>query len=216
MKEKIIAFWESEKIQDFVKENREILMKVAAAGLLVAAAFFVFIFTGDDNESLAEESNIVTETEPQAAMIMVDIGGEVKNPMVAELAEGSRVEDAIEAAGGVTEDADLIDINRAAFLEDGDKILIPAKLDSNDGNTSSGVTSSSSKGSYTSYSSGKININTAGSEELQQLDGVGPVTAEKIIEYRESNGRFGSIEDIKNVSGIGEKTFEKMKDDIRT
>lgn len=220
MKEKIIAFWESEKIQDFVKENREILMKVAAAALLVAAAFFVFVFTGNEEESLAEETSVVTETEPQATMIMVDIGGEVKNPMVAELAEGSRVEDAIKAAGGVTEDADLIDINRAAFLEDGDKILIPTKLEANDGetagSTSPGVSNSSSKGSYTSYSSGKININTAESEELQQLDGVGPVTAEKIIEYRESNGRFESIEDIKNVSGIGEKTFEKMKDDIRT
>ncbi len=220
MKEKIIAFWESEKINDFVNENREILMKVAAAGLLVAAAFFVFIFTGEEKESIAEETSVVTETEPQSTMIMVDIGGEVKNPMVVELAEGSRVEDAIEAAGGVTEDADLIDINRAAFLEDGDKILIPTKLDTNGDettdNTASGTSNSDSKGGYTSYSDGRININTAGSEDLQTLDGVGPVTAEKIIEYRESNGRFETIEDIKNVSGIGEKTFEKLKDDIRT
>ena len=215
MKERLSALWESEKIQDYIKDNREILLKVAAAALLVAAAFFVFVFTGDEEESLAEQTNVVTESEPKMTMIMVDIGGEVNDPMVAELEEGSRVEDAINAAGGVTEDADLTEINRAAFLEDGDKILIPEKQEVAL-NDISNATDGSVKGSYTSYSDGKININTAGSEELQMLDGVGPVTAEKIIDYRESNGRFKDIEDIKNVSGIGEKTFEKLKDDIRT
>ena len=215
MKERLIALWESGKIQDYIKDNREILLKVAAAALLVAAAFFVFVLTGDEEESLAEETNVVTESEPKTTMIMVDIGGAVNDPMVAELEEGSRVEDAINAAGGVTEDADLTEINRAAFLEDGDKILIPEKQEVAL-NDISNATDGSVKGSYTSYSDGKININTAGSEELQMLDGVGPVTAEKIIDYRESNGRFKDIEDIKNVSGIGEKTFEKLKDDIRT
>lgn len=215
MKERLIALWESGKIQDYIKDNREILLKVAAAALLVAAAFFVFVLTGDEEESLAEETNVVTESEPKTTMIMVDIGGAVNDPMVAELEEGSRVEDAINAAGGVTEDADLTEINRAAFLEDGDKILIPEKQDAAL-NDISNATDGSAKGSYTPYSDGKININTAGSEELQMLDGVGPVTAEKIIDYRESNGRFKDIEDIKNVSGIGEKTFEKLKDDIRT
>jgi len=215
MKERLIALWESGKIQDYIKDNREILLKVAAIALLVAAAFFVFVLTGDEEESLAEETNVVTESEPKTTMIMVDIGGAVNDPMVAELEEGSRVEDAINAAGGVTEDADLTEINRAAFLEDGDKILIPEKQEVAL-NDISNATDGSAKGSYTSYSDGKININTAGSEELQMLDGVGPVTAEKIIDYRESNGRFKDIEDIKNVSGIGEKTFEKLKDDIRT
>ncbi|MBR6799983.1 MAG: helix-hairpin-helix domain-containing protein [Firmicutes bacterium] len=215
MKERLIALWESGKIQDYIKDNREILLKVAAAALLVAAAFFVFVLTGDEEESLAEETNVVTEAEPKMTMIMVDIGGAVNDPMVAELEEGSRVEDAINAAGGVTEDADLTEINRAAFLEDGDKILIPEKQEVAL-NDISNATDGSAKGGYTSYSDGKININTAGSEELQTLDGVGPVTAEKIIDYRESNGRFKDIEDIKNVSGIGEKTFEKLKDDIRT
>ena len=215
MKERLIALWESGKIQDYIKDNREILLKVAAAALLVAAAFFVFVFTGDEEESLAKETNVVSESEPKTTMIMVDIGGAVNDPMVAELEEGSRVEDAINAAGGVTEDADLTEINRAAFLEDGDKILIPEKQDVSL-NDISNATDGSAKGSYTPYSDGKININTAGSEELQMLDGVGPVTAEKIIDYRESNGRFKDIEDIKNVSGIGEKTFEKLKDDIRT
>jgi len=220
MKERLSALWESEKIQDYIKDNREILLKVAAAALLVAAAFFVFIFTGDEDESLAEENDMVIETETKTTMIMVDIGGEVKSPMVAELEEGSRVEDAINAAGGVTEDADLTEINRAAFLEDGDKILIPTKIDSGTGAGndvgSEGTAESSSKGGGAAFFDSRININTAGSEDLQQLDGIGPVTAEKIIEYRNSNGKFRTIEDIKNVSGIGEKTFEKLKDHIRT
>lgn len=220
MKERLIALWGSEKLQNYVKENREILIKVAAAALLVAAAFFVFVFTEDEEETAAAENNVVTETEAPAAMIMVDIGGEVNTPMVAELEEGSRVEDAINAAGGVTGNADLTEINRAAFLEDGDKILIPTRMDGDAGEESvvgsAGTTDSSSEGGYAAYSDSRININTAGSEELQQLDGIGPVTAEKIIEYRKNNGKFKTIDDIKNVSGIGEKTFEKLKEHIRT
>ena len=79
-----------------------------------------------------------------------------------------------------------------------------------------GVTTSgsSSDSSLTGSASGKININTADSTQLQEITGIGPATAQKIIDYRTSNGRFKSIEDIKNVSGIGDKTFEKMKDQI--
>ena len=219
MKERLIAFWESEKIQNYIKENREMLIKVAAAALLVVAAFFVFVMTDGEEESHAEENSVITETEAPAAMIMVDIGGEVNKPMVAELEEGSRVEDAINAAGGVTDKADLTEINRAAFLEDGDKILIPTKLEDASDSGSATSTSSgeiSSEGGSTTYSDSRVNINTADSEELQQLDGIGPVTAEKIIEYRKTNGKFRTIEDIKNVSGIGDKTFDELKDDIRT
>ena len=211
MKEKILEIWNNEKVQGFIKENRDMIIKVAAAALLVVAAFFVFMVAGGkEEESLAQEKEVITETEPVVEMIMVDIGGEVNQPMVAVLEEGSRVEDAIKAAGGVTANADLDEINRAAFVEDGEKIFIPSKAADNEyGDESKGS-------SYAGYTDSRININTATSEELQILDGVGPATAEKIIEYRNENGRFKAIEDIKNVSGIGDKTFEKFKDDIRT
>lgn len=211
MKEKIIDFWESEKLQKFVKGNKDMLIKVTASALLVVVAFFVFAASDGDEKSMAQEKETVVETEASKPMIMVDIGGEVMSPMVAELEEGSRVEDAIKAAGGVTENADLTDINRAAFLEDGDKILIPSKLSQSGEDDSSSDTDKA----Y-SYADNKVNINTADSTELQTLNGIGPVTAEKIIEYRTEQGMFKSIEDIKNVSGIGDKTFEKFKDDIRT
>ncbi len=155
--------------------------------------------------------------EESAAVIYVDIGGEVNQPSVVELADGSRVTDAIAAAGGLTEKADLTDINRAAFVSDGEKIYIPSQ----ESDPADGVVSADSggggngSGSSGRSSDGKININTADSTQLQELNGVGPATAEKIIDYRKQNGRFQSIEDIKNVSGIGDKTYEKLKDHIR-
>jgi len=194
--------------EKFIKENKDLLIKVAVTAFVVIAAFFVFIMKSDDGQGneVIESEQMHSIAEDTAAAIYVDIGGEVKNPMLAELKDGSRVDDAIKAAGGVTENADLTDVNRAAFLEDGEKIYIPAKPEFEE----------TAEGTYTEvYSDGKININTADAVKLQELDGVGPATAEKIIDYREQNGRFSSIEDIKNVSGIGEKTFEKMKGDIK-
>ncbi|MBQ6371339.1 MAG: helix-hairpin-helix domain-containing protein [Firmicutes bacterium] len=163
-------------------------------------------------------------------IVYVDIGGAVKQPMLAELPTGSRVEDAIQAAGGLTKKADLSQINRAQVLTDGEKVYIPEKGENGDlssgagGGGSSGSSGSGANGSSgggetgtpgaVGMSGGKININTADVILLQQLTGVGPVTAQKIVDYREQNGNFSSIEELKNVSGIGEKTFEKMRDDV--
>lgn len=202
------------KMEVFIADNKDMLIKVAVAVLLVVAAFFIFVFHENEEADVDKDAGqvIVEENEStQKAVIYVDIGGEVANPMVVELTEGSRVEDAIEAAGGVTEKADLTDINRAAFVEDGEKVFIPtlpALLEGGADGTAAGDVEPF-------YSDDRININTADAEELQQLNGIGPATAEKIISYREDNGRFSAIEDIMNVSGIGEKTFEKFSEDIK-
>lgn len=150
--------------------------------------------------------------------IIVYICGSVKESKVITLPENSRISDAIDAVGGLTEDADLTNINLAYILEDGEKIYIPRKGEDpqNGASTASSTVQSSSYSNYSSTStkSNKININKATQTELETIPGVGPSTALKIIEYREQTGKFKSTEDIKNVSGIGDAKYEKMKDYI--
>ena len=160
--------------------------------------------------------------------IFVDVGGAVNLSGLFVLPAGSRVADAIDAAGGLAEDADVKYINRACLLADGDKLYVPTVSEVRDGTapptagqvTAHGGASTAPGGASSSYQgasqelsgSALININTAGPEELQKLNGVGPVTAQKIIDYRTKRGGFKSIEDLMNVSGIGAKTFEKLRD----
>lgn len=197
------------QIGGFIKKNKGLLEKIGILAVVAIIAGTV-MFSNNNKQSKevsAESESLVTE-ETVVDKVWVDIGGEVKSPKVVELDDGSRVQDAIDAAGGLTSEADITNLNRAALVNDGDKIYVPAVGDESgaSGSTSGGV----------STTGGKVNINTADSEELQTITGVGPATAEKIISYRESNGRFKAIEDIKNVSGIGDKTFEKMKEIITT
>ena len=151
--------------------------------------------------------------------VYVDIGGAVKEPKLAKLPSGSRVEDAINEAGGLAPKADISQINRAEQLVDGQKIYIPQKGEivggagvSGEGTSGSDPVSGSAGAAV--GAGGKININTADLTQLQTITGIGPVTAQKIIDHRTQNGRFSTIEDIKNVSGIGDKTFENMKEQI--
>lgn len=141
--------------------------------------------------------------------IMVHISGAVKNPGILKINSSKRVVDALEMAGGATDDADLDKINLAAKLHDEEKIYIP-KIGEVSSNEISNLVSSGENSIAE-----KININTADSTELQKIPGVGAKTAEKIINYRSQNS-FSSIEDIKNVDGIGDKKFESMKDYIST
>lgn len=152
----------------------------------------------------------VTETKE----IVVHVTGAVKNPGVYTLEEGKRVKDAIEMAGAHLPEADLSCLNLAQKLHDEDKLYIPRIGEIED--------LSESKSSYygatvgiSSKNDGKIDINTADETELTQLPGIGPMTAQKIIDYRTKSGSFKAIEDIKNVSGIGDKKFEQIKDKIK-
>ncbi|MFQ7473430.1 MAG: helix-hairpin-helix domain-containing protein [Anaerovoracaceae bacterium] len=201
------------RLPKFVKDNKDLLLKAAAVILVMVLAFAVFVL----NESEDETAQIQEKDELEISdskSIFIDVGGEVKKPTVVELSDGSRVADAIEAAGGITDKADLTDINRAAFVSDGEKIFIPSIIEEETALIGEyGDNNTRQQGAV--YSDGKVNINTADSDQLQELNGVGPATAEKIIAYRNENGRFKSTEDIKNVSGIGDKTYEKFKDKIK-
>ena len=143
--------------------------------------------------------------------VVVDVSGAVASPRVVELAEGSRVEDAIAAAGGLADDADTASLNRAAKLADGQKVHVPREGEA--AQPAASAPAADAAGGPADGTS-PVNINTAGAEELDSLPGVGPSTASAIIEDREANGPFASIEDIMRVSGIGEKKFEKLKSSI--
>ena len=151
-------------------------------------------------------------------MMAVHITGEVKKSGVVKIKEGSRIEDIIEASGGLTENADITNVNLAFVVEDGMKIRIPSV---NEEKTDEDyITEDSGKGviisdDINSISNSIININTASESELEQLPGIGPSISSRIVEYRNKNGKFKSIEDIKNVTGVGDSKFEKIKDLIK-
>lgn len=152
-------------------------------------------------------------------VIYVDIGGEVLNPGVYELTEGMRLFQAIELAGGLTDTADTDSINQAMEVIDGEKIII-GSVDENSpyytgsGNLGSTESSSGTGGVRETENGPVVNINKASLEELQEIPGVGPSTAQKILDYRNENGLFKNLEDLKNISGIGDKTFENMREYI--
>lgn len=167
------------------------------------------IFVEEEENNIDEEniqstgSNVVV---PNKNKILVEIKGEVKRPNVYEVEEGSIIRDLIDIAGGLTEKANINKINRAEKLRANQLIIIP------DNESIVSGTIINNEGS--SSNDGIININSASLSDLQKINGVGAVKAQSIIDYREKNGGFKSIEDIKNVDGIGDKTFEKIKDKI--
>lgn len=157
---------------------------------------------------ISDESVIIPEEEEKSQEISereiyVDVSGQVRKPGVYMLLEGNRVFQAIERAGGLTEEANISQLNQAQVLSDGQKIYIPSKDE---------VTKEDGKAA--DANDGKININTAGVEELMTLSGIGKAKAEAIIRYREEQGHFSSIDEIQNVEGIKEGTFQKLKDQI--
>ena len=147
---------------------------------------------------------ISKKEEKESTKIVVDIKGEVKKPDIYWLEEDSIIEDLINLAGGLTEEGDLSKINRAEKLNNHQVVVIP---NINDEENQGEIIISST-------SDNKVNINTANLTELDSLSGIGPSKAEAIIKYREENGNFKTIEEIKNVTGIGEGLFEKFKENI--
>lgn len=215
-----------------LKEHKEILKRIALPVIVAVALIFFWIFGGGDGDvvletdgngdlpqsSEAEDSSMMEET-PES-IIYVDIGGEVCYPGVYEVAPGTRLFQVVEMAGGLKESAATYAINQAEQVSDGQKILIgstdessPYYIGADTGNQNS-VSSETGESVSMTEDDVKVNINKATSEELQLIPGIGPSTAQKIIDYRQENGAFGKIEDLKNISGIGEKTFENMKDYI--
>lgn len=165
-------------------------------------------------ENILIESKTNPQNEKQN-LIVVHITGEVNKPGIVELEVESRIEDAIIAADGLTTNADITNVNLAYILEDGIKIRIPSILDSKQEEViteNSGENIIKENNVESSNIKNCININKATTDDFEKLPGIGTSLATRIVKYREENGKFKNIEDIKNVSGIGENKFEQIKD----
>jgi len=153
-----------------------------------------------------------------AALLCVYVCGQVENPGVYTLQEGSRVVDAIVSAGGMTADAADAYLNQAAVLQDGMKIYVPSEEEVRtscaSGGEALGGAAFEGEGSSAFGSEKKVNLNTADKEELMTLNGIGESKAESILAYRKEQGAFKSIDEVTNVSGIGDGIFNKIKDKI--
>ncbi|MCQ2508218.1 MAG: helix-hairpin-helix domain-containing protein [Dorea sp.] len=172
---------------------------------------------GPEEKDLEEKDSEVkdskeknSETEDQ---IYVHVCGAVEKPGVYELAGESRIYQAIDAAGGLTKDADEAAVNQAGRVEDGQQIYVYTKEETKN-SRENGNLESGQKTMEADQSASKVNLNTAGKEELKTLTGIGEAKAQAIIDFRESNGAYTSIEDIMKIEGIKQGVFNKIKEDI--
>ncbi|WP_049511762.1 helix-hairpin-helix domain-containing protein [Streptococcus sp. 1453] len=156
--------------------------------------------------AVSKDSVFEKEEPLEQDLITVDVKGAVKSPGIYDLPVGSRVNDAVQKAGGLTEQADSKSLNLAQKVSDEALVYVPTKgEESASQQAGSGTASSTSKEK-------KVNLNKASLEELKQVKGLGGKRAQDIIDHRESNGKFKSVDELKKVSGIGAKTIEKLKD----
>jgi len=187
--------------------------------LIILVSIFIYSYTKDSSSDFILTNDLYISSTPEnvieeISQIIVHVAGEVINPGLVTLAENSRIDNAISAAGGVTELADVSKINLAYVLQDGQKIYIPSIYDEEELVYIEVSAGDNIVIPTESPQSNLINLNTATQAELQTLPGVGESTAKKIIDYRTKNGKFKQIEDIMNVSGIGEAKFNAIKDNI--
>ena len=206
-----------EAIIEKIKEYR-IIVICTGLGLLVGGFFLLkptpqtpVKETNLQAEVAAVSKDLSTEKEVKEEpveqdLITVDVKGAVKSPGIYDLPVGSRVNDAVQKAGGLTEQADSKSLNLAQKVSDEALVYVPTKGEE---------AASQQAGSGTAYSTSKekkVNLNKASLEELKQVKGLGGKRAQDIIDHREANGKFKSVDELKKVSGIGAKTIEKLKD----
>lgn len=218
------------RINNFNKKNKILLIVIVA---IVAISSYYFIFDRKEEWLNNQEQNLKIKEEIKTndqiennsneqqleknENIIVHVSGAVNKEGIVELKNNSRIIDAIDKAGGLKDEADITNINLAYIIEDGMKIHIPSKEEKEstiivESNIDSGTVEQSNEIKSNNNKKLKININTATKTDLETLPGIGESTALKIIEYRKEKGKFKLIEDIKQVNGIGENKFNKIKE----
>lgn len=179
---------------------------VGAAVVVVLLALGVTVVIGMVRSGGSTEvMDAAASTSPSAApfgQVYVHVAGAVATPGMYRLESGARLADAIAAAGGFTADADRAAVNLARTVSDGEQLVVPV------------VGTSPQGGTAPAAGDGLVNLNTADAAALDTLPGVGPATAARILAWREEHGRFGSVDDLLSVSGIGEKTLDELRDKV--
>lgn len=214
-----------EQVQERLRglDRRELIGLVVVAALLVSGAGFWYVrslpsrveisTTGGSNHN--DTAPVAGPTPaPTPAVLVVHVAGWVHHPGVYRLHQGDRIIDAIRRAGGARHRADLRSINLAALLTDGEQVIVARAGDSGVPGGGSSANGEGTSGSGTGGTEALVNLNTATLDELEALPGIGPVLAQRILDYREQNGAFGTVEDLLNVSGIGDKRFADLKPHI--
>lgn len=208
-------------LKDWLNEHKWNIIAVVL--MTFGGIYYLFLNNNEASVSdvetiLPKEVNEEGQNEPKAETelpekIIVDVKGQVKKPGVYPSSEGERVIDVIHRAGGLTENADQSQVNFAEHVQDAMVIYIPAigEVGIETAGTQPGNLAGNSGGGN---QQAKVNLNKADETELQTLPGIGPAKATAIVEYRETNGPFKTLEDLKNISGFGDKTIEKLKDHI--
>ena len=219
-------------MEDMIKKIKEykLFLAIAAIGLLLGG-YFLFhrlqssastipdLYQSSSSTSSKEkvqtnsskEEKTVTSVSDAPEIITVDVKGAVKNPGVYQLQAGARVYDALQKAGGLLPDAESKSINQAQKLTD-EVVVYVARVGEEGADVTQTSQTPAGNGGTEKGKSGLVNLNTATEAELQTVSGIGQKKAQDIIAYREANGKFKSVDELKNVSGIGAKTLEKLKD----
>ncbi|MFJ7509929.1 helix-hairpin-helix domain-containing protein [Peribacillus simplex] len=205
-----------------ISKRKMAMITVAVA--FVAAGIYFFLQQGDNpadtedifsiaaKEAEIEQSENQTDTEP--VIIKVDVKGAVKSPGIFTAQAGDRVIDLISAAGSFTDKADKDKVNFAQIVEDQMVIYVPEIGEEDKGYLENMQVGSSGDAVSGGTSGGLVNLNTATQEDLETLTGIGPSKANAILEYRETVGKFKEVDELKKVTGIGDKTFERLRDSI--
>lgn len=197
---------------------------ITVAVAFVAGGIYFFSQQGKDPADMedifsvtakeAEMEQSVNETAAEPEIIKVDVKGAVKSPGIFTAQAGDRVIDLISSAGGFTEKADKDKVNFAQIIEDQMVIYVPEIGEEDKGNLENIQVGTSGDAVTKGTSGGLVNLNTATQEDLQTLTGIGPSKATAILEYRETAGKFKEVDELKQVTGIGDKTFERLRDSV--
>src|SRR3954464_10518534 len=190
------------------RDPRRLAAGAAAALVLVLLAAWYLARPRTEAAASAPPVATISVASEGGGRVIVDVAGAGHRPGVYRLAAGARVEDALRRAGGATRRADLSQVNRAAKLEDGRQVLVPVRAAA----APAGVAAAPAPAGTPAQ---PINLNTATLEQLDTLDGVGPATAQKILDYRQAHGGFGSIDELDQVPGIGEKRLAALREHLQ-